>query len=108
MKLQTEIRKFLKREGKWNKLPPLCRWVFTTTAGRVPGSKYTLAPKDFPDVMAMTLRGKQMFVEVKGPGDKPTPGQIEFIEWHANKGYLSIIAESVQDVEDAMRRLGYL
>ena len=108
MKLQSNIRDFLKREGKWNKLPPLCRWVFTTTAGRVPGSKYTFAPAGTPDIMAMTLRGKMMFIEVKGEGDTPTDKQIEFLEWHSSKDYLAIIARSVQDVEDAMRRLGYL
>ncbi len=108
MKLQSNIRDFLKREGKWNKLPPLCKWVHVTTAGRLPGSKYTLAPKGTPDVMAMTLRGKMMFFEVKGEGDTLTDEQLTFLEWHAARDYLAIVARSVQDVEDAMRRLGYL
>ena len=98
-KLQTEIRKFLK---------PLCKWVFVTTAGSLPGTHYRLSPKGFPDIMAMTKRGKIMFIEVKGSRDKERQHQLDFIQWHAERGHFSIVARSINDVENLMRLKGWI
>ena len=96
-KVQSDIRDFLK---------PLCRWVFVTTAGRV--GRYTMAPKGMADIMAMTKRGKLLFIEVKAKGEVLSPEQADFVEWHAQMGYLSIVAHSVDDVEKYFRGLGWI
>lgn len=89
--LQSEIRDLLK---------PLCRWVFVTTAGR--RGKYQMAPKGFPDIIAMSIRGKMIFIEVKRPKEPASVEQTDFISWHQANGYCAVIARSKDDVIKAL------
>lgn len=93
-KLQTAIKKYL---------APQCLFVWVTTAGRLPGTKYRLAPKGTPDIVGCTLRGKMFFIEVKEDGDTVKPHQAELIDKLAGFGYLSIIARSLEEVERAFK-----
>ncbi len=98
--LQAKIREYLE---------PHCKWIFVTTAGRLPGAtKYKLAPKGFPDIIGMTEKGKPFFIEVKRPKEKVRDEQTEFIKWHHNKGYLAFIADSLDVVKEYFKRVGYV
>ena len=94
-KLQTEIKDWLK---------PRCEWVFVVTAGRIPvrGKHYQMAPNGFPDIMAMTKRGKLIFIEVKRAKEKLRPQQFLFLAKMAGFGCFAITARSLEDVERAL------
>ena len=67
-----------------------------------------MAPTGFPDIQAMTLSGRLLFIEVKRPKEPVSEKQQEFIDWHKDKGHFAIIARSLDDVDKNLKLRGVL
>lgn len=63
------------------------------------GHFYTFGLKGSGDILGLTKEGRFISIEVKVPGRKPTPNQVQFMETvNANRG-LAFVATSVEDVQ---------
>tara|TARA_Y100000401_G_scaffold67416_1_gene53959 strand:+ start:2207 stop:2584 length:378 start_codon:yes stop_codon:yes gene_type:complete len=66
------------------------------------------AVKGISDIIGILNDGKFLAIEVKRPGNKPTPDQITFIENINKNNGLAFVAYSVDDVQNILRREGYV
>jgi len=57
------------------------------------------------DILGVFM-GRFLAIEVKRPGNKPTPNQVEFISNVNKHGGIAFVATSVEDVEKMFRQLG--
>ena len=84
-------------------------WRNNTGAVKRPGRYIRFSRPGISDILGYFDKGgKIIAIEVKAPGKKPTQAQIAFVDMVDAAGGLGMFAESVQEVEDAMKRLGYL
>ena len=58
-----------------------------------------LAPTGTPDIIGYRKGGQFFAIEVKLPGNKPTPAQVEFLERAVSYGATAFIASSLEDVQ---------
>lgn len=75
--------------------------VLRTNAGgiKLSSTRFVhLAPKGTPDLLAIDLRGRHHWIEVKTPGGKLKDVQREWIDEHRSRGCDVVIARSVDDV----------
>src|SRR3990167_7357363 len=56
--------------------------------------------KGISDIIGCTKEGRFIAIEVKKPGGRPSPEQLEFIEMVNKQGGIAFIAYSIQDVLD--------
>lgn len=76
----------------------------------LPGKGGRLRPVRFggmqgaSDIIAIGLQGRFWAIEVKRPGQRPTPVQTWYLSEILRYGGLAMIATSVQDVADALER----
>ena len=64
-----------------------------------------LTPEGWSDIIGITRDGRFLAVEVKKPGKTRTPEQIEFQEKIVRAGGVAIVAESLVEVAEKMRRI---
>ena len=69
---------------------------------------HSATPSGFPDLVGVVPpSGRAVYVEVKAPGNKPTPTQTAMLELLRNKGAVAFWADSVESAcaqfEQAMR-----
>jgi len=57
----------------------------------------------FPDIFAM-YKGHFVALEVKVPGKKPTPAQIQMLDLMASHGAATDWVTSIEEVDESMRR----
>lgn len=82
-------------------------WAFKCNSGQTMGSYkgrswvIRLAPTGTPDILGYLPGGKLLAIEVKRPGKKRSPEQIEWAQRAINHGVFYILATSIDDV-DAM------
>jgi len=67
-------------------------------ARKVHSSRYA---SGFPDVICVR-EGIAIFIEVKRPGNRPTPLQLSELERWREAGAITLVAYSVDDVKDIM------
>ena len=80
--------------------------IFRTNAGQFytkSGQRVGGLPKGFSDVLYIGQDGIACFVEVKMPGNKPTPEQVQFIERMQSLGARAGIAYSVEQAAEICR-----
>jgi len=87
--IQKQIIKYLELQGYL---------VFRMNAGK---TRYNvrLAPPGTPDLLCIMDNGKSLWIEVKQPGKKPTPVQVEFHKKLIASGHRVIVACSVEDIK---------
>lgn len=56
--------------------------------------------KGISDIICCSPKGNFVAIEVKKPGNKPSPEQLDFIERVKATGAIAFVAYSVQDVLD--------
>ena len=83
-----------------------CSVVARINAGmaRRRGSWVHLAPEGWSDIIGMLWDGRFLAVEVKRPGKTRTPEQIEFQDQVARGGGVAIVAESLEELVEKVRR----
>jgi len=59
---------------------------------------FTNGTKGISDIIACSPRGGFVAIEVKKPGGKPTPEQIDFLERVSKNMGIGILAHSIDDV----------
>jgi len=57
------------------------------------------------DLLASTAVGSCWFIEVKMPGGRMTPNELEFNAWCDKVGLEYIVMRTANDVRDAVKRL---
>ena len=55
------------------------------------------SPKGIADIIGC-YKGRFLAIEVKRPGEKPTPDQQEFLDRYSSAGGICFVARSVDDV----------
>ena len=60
-------------------------------------------PEGFPDLIALPGNGIVAFIEVKAPKGRLREAQRRFRDWATAKGYIYVVARSVEDVEDIQK-----
>lgn len=69
---------------------------------RKPVSRFEL--KGIPDICGVFL-GKPLFIEVKAKDGRVSPDQQAFLQRAQNEGALCLVAKSVEDVEEFLKRV---
>jgi hypothetical protein len=92
--IQTQIKDYLSHH-------PSVAWIVTTTQGRVRG-KYRSAKTGMSDIIGQMKSGLFLAIEVKKPGEKPTPDQQEFL---SNVSLSKGVAGCACCVEDVIKIL---
>jgi hypothetical protein len=69
---------------------------FTMKNGEARAFKY--GDKGIADIIGCFPNGRFLAVEVKLPGNKPTPEQLEFLDTVHQKNGIGIVATSLEDV----------
>lgn len=54
------------------------------------------------DILGQLASGHFLAIEVKRPGERPSPEQLDFLETVAHAGGLALIAHSIDDVREAL------
>lgn len=100
--IQKQITDFLKSSGIFH-----CR--INSGMFRVGKRVIRTAPKGFPDLIAIIPPlGRCLAIEVKAPGGKQSPDQKVVEQQFASSGSVYIIAECVEDVQDALYDMGMM
>lgn len=82
--LLNKVRKYLESLG----------W----TTFKMHGSIYT--PKSFSDLFGYLPNGQMFFLEVKTPGNKITPAQLAFLNYHKERGAVAFWIDSMEMLVD--------
>lgn len=69
---------------------------FAIREGRFNAFRY--GEKGISDIIACSPKGTFVAIEVKRPGKKATPEQLEFLEQIRNRGGIGILAFSLDDI----------
>jgi hypothetical protein len=59
---------------------------------------FAYSEKGISDIIACSKTGRFIAIEVKKPGGKPSPEQLEFLERVNSNGGIGILAYSIDDV----------
>jgi len=90
--IQRQIKDYLELRG----------WLVkrNQSGGAYRGKRYVSFGKDWPDLLAMR-DGTSVWIEVKRPGEALRPGQVECIALLRSAGQRVLVAESVEDIQEA-------
>lgn len=66
---------------------------------------YTFGKKGSGDILGLTPKGRFISIEVKRPGNKPTPAQVSFMNVIRDNGGIAFVATSIDDIENKMEEL---
>tara|TARA_R110000868_G_scaffold11036_4_gene54255 strand:- start:5317 stop:5676 length:360 start_codon:yes stop_codon:yes gene_type:complete len=69
---------------------------------RVKGGFLHCAPTGTSDLFGFCRHGIAIGIEVKKPGEKPTPSQVSFLTALAESGGVAIVAHSVDEARSAI------
>lgn len=93
--IQKQILDYLKRLR-------IYAWRNNTRSIFMGGHRYQYGKKGSSDILGILPGGRFLAIEVKVPGEKPTPEQLEFLDAINSAGGLGLVAYSL---EDAIARL---
>lgn len=62
-------------------------------------------PAGFPDLLCLSKTGRAVFVEVKAPGNKPSPIQEQWLAVLMARGFVAFWADSVASVLQQLEML---
>lgn len=64
------------------------------------------APTGTPDIIGVIPGGRALYVEVKRPGGKPRPTQVDVMAEYKYLGALVCVATSVEELHETLRKEG--
>jgi hypothetical protein len=105
--IQAEVVKALSAHGVYALMIP------NGEIGRLTAARYTrLVAQGFrrgaADLILLSPEGKTHFLEMKRPGGKQSPGQVDFQKLCEKKGWPYKLAESAQDAINAATDWGLI
>lgn len=64
------------------------------------------APTGTPDIIGVIPGGRALYVEVKRPGKKPRPSQVQVMDEYKYFGAVVCVATSVDELQETLRKEG--
>lgn len=58
------------------------------------------------DLICVMPGGHALYLEIKQPGKKPSPAQVEFLKRYKEQGAITGVATSIDDVENILESSG--